>query len=359
MLVIHNITQALSFSFGHPGLSIEQGPSFNFAQGAPSQESDFPQEMPHSSHKQDLDQISELWRLGRTPIKIGVLKNMLRAYPHAGVAKELYEGFLCGFRLKYSGPRISFISKNLQSANCHKVETLDKLDQEVKAGRMAGPFLEKPISTLRTSPIGLVPKEKGWRLISHLSYPEGSGVNDFIDRDECSVQYASFDEVIQMVSSLGKSALIGVRDIKSAFRLLPVHPSDFELLGIYFDEKFFVNKSPEDTPVCQMMLDTFSDICEELGVPIASEKSVGPVTSLKFLGLVIDTVEMVVRIPQDKLLKLKSLLEPILLNKKITHKDLESVVVEEIPGTSTGAESVPENNPEEFRDLILSLKQTD
>ncbi|CAG2198938.1 unnamed protein product [Mytilus edulis] len=86
-----------------------------------------------SSHKQDLDQISELWRLGRTPIKIGVLKNMLRAYPHAGVAKELYEGFLCGFRLKYSGPRISFISKNLQSANCHKVETLDKLDQEVKA----------------------------------------------------------------------------------------------------------------------------------------------------------------------------------------------------------------------------------
>ncbi|CAG2208161.1 unnamed protein product [Mytilus edulis] len=47
--------------------------------------------MPHSSHKQDLDQISELWRLGRTPIKIGVLKNMLRAYPHAGVAKELYE----------------------------------------------------------------------------------------------------------------------------------------------------------------------------------------------------------------------------------------------------------------------------
>ena len=276
--------------------------------------------------------------------------------------------------MKYSGPRISFISKNLQSANCHKVETLDKLDQEVKAGRMAGPFLEKPISTLRTStlrtsPIGLVPKEKGWRLISHLSYPEGSGVKDLIGRDECSVQYASFDEVIQMVSSLGKSALIGVRDITSAFRLLPVHPSDFELLGIYFDEKFFVNKSmamgcsiscnlfnkfstflqwlvversgvkslvhylddflfggPEDTPVCQMMLDTFSDICEELGVPIASEKSVGPVTSLKFLGLVIDTVEMVVRIPQDKLLKLKSLLEPILLNKKITHKDLESVV---------------------------------
>ncbi|VDI62543.1 Hypothetical predicted protein [Mytilus galloprovincialis] len=106
---------------------------------------------------------------------------------------------------------------------------------------------------------------------------------------------------------------------------LVVERSGVKSLVHYLDD--FLFGGPEDTPVCQMMLDTFSDICEELGVPIASEKSVGPVTSLKFLGLVIDTVEMVVRIPQDKLLKLKSLLEPILLNKKITHKDLESVVV--------------------------------
>ncbi|CAC5404273.1 unnamed protein product [Mytilus coruscus] len=43
-------------------------------------------------------------------------------------------------------------------------------------------------------------------------------------------------------------------------------------------------------------------------------------------GFDIDTVEMVVRIPKDKLIKLKSLLEPILFNKKIKQKDLESVV---------------------------------
>ena len=38
-------------------------------------------------------------------------------------------------------------------------------------------------------------------------------------------------------------------------------------------------------------------ICDELGVPIADEKLVGPVPVLTFLGLEIDTDEMMVRIP--------------------------------------------------------------
>ena len=32
-------------------------------------------------------------------------------------------------------------------------------------------------------------------------------------------------------------------DIKSAFRLLPVHPDDFELLSIQFDGQWFVDKA--------------------------------------------------------------------------------------------------------------------
>jgi hypothetical protein len=37
-----------------------------------------------------------------------------------------------------------------------------------------------------------------------------------------------------MISNLGKGALCGKIDIKSAFRLLIVSPSDFDLVGIYF-----------------------------------------------------------------------------------------------------------------------------
>jgi hypothetical protein len=47
------------------------------------------------------------------------------------------------------------------------------------------------------SSIGLVEKSDGcWRLITHLSFPEGGGVNDFIDEKFCQEKYASFDKVL-------------------------------------------------------------------------------------------------------------------------------------------------------------------
>jgi hypothetical protein len=81
-----------------------------------------------------------------------------------------------------------------------------------------------------------------WRLITNLSHPLGNSVNDFIDPELCRVQYSSFDKVITMISNLGKGALCGKIDIKSAFRLLIVSPSDFDLVGIYFDGKFYIDK---------------------------------------------------------------------------------------------------------------------
>ena len=77
-------------------------------------------------------------------------------------------------------------------------------------------------------------------MITHLSYPEGRGINDFIDSDLCTVRYTSFDNVIEMISK--KKAELGVIDIKSAFRLLRVHPDDFELLGIQIDGEYYIDK---------------------------------------------------------------------------------------------------------------------
>lgn len=57
-------------------------------------------------------------------------------------------------------------------------------------------------------------------------------MNDFIDPDVETVKYSSFDKVVEMVSKLGRSALCGKMDISRAFRLLLVHPGDFDLLEI-------------------------------------------------------------------------------------------------------------------------------
>lgn len=86
-----------------------------------------------------------------------------------------------------------------------------------------GPFSAPPLPDLRVSPLGVVPKKdpNKFRLIHHLSFPKGSSVNDGIDREFCSVCYASLDAAVSWVRKFGKGAKT---DIEAAFRLLPVHP---------------------------------------------------------------------------------------------------------------------------------------
>lgn len=70
----------------------------------------------------------------------------------------------------------------------------------------------------------------------------------------------------------------------------------------------------------------FSDICKELGVPLAEDISIGPVTVLTFLGLEINTEEMLIKIPQNKLDALVETLENISRRNSITLRDLQSLV---------------------------------
>ena len=136
-------------------------------------------------------------------------------------------------------------SKNLKTIDQHPDVVHQKMRQEIDSGRVGGPFLKRPIPTLRVSPLGLVEKKTpgDFRLIHHLSFPEGNSLNDFIDPDLCSVQYISFDEAVHMVQDAGERCLTAKLDIKSAFCLLPVSPSDFDLLGFKFESEYYFDKS--------------------------------------------------------------------------------------------------------------------
>lgn len=159
--------------------------------------------------------------MGYTPIKIQNLKPLLQNYSNKAIGTELLQGFQFGFRIGYKGPRLGGESKNLKSVLQFPEAARDKINSEVSLGRIAGPFSNKPISNLRVSPIGIVPKSGGsWRLITHLSYPEMNSVNHFIDPEDCSVAYTSLDQVLQEVARLGKGTVLAKMDIKSAFRLI-------------------------------------------------------------------------------------------------------------------------------------------
>ena len=64
---------------------------------------------------------------------------------------------------------------------------------------------------------------------------------DGIPKPLCSLHYVTADDVIYQVIKLGKGALLAKIDIKSAFRLLPVHPEDKHLLQMVWDDSVYVD----------------------------------------------------------------------------------------------------------------------
>ena len=66
----------------------------------------------------------------------------------------------------------------------------------------------------------------------------------------------------------------------------------------YFDD--FLTMGPLAT-VTASNLNTVMRTCEDLSIPLATEKLEGPLTTLTFLGVVIDIVTMEIRLPDDKL----------------------------------------------------------
>ena len=143
------------------------------------------------------------------------------------------------------GPRELKMSKNLISAKENSSEVHRKINAEIEKGRVGGLYETTPFPNMRCSPIGLVPKKAQgeFRLIHHLSWPEGNSVNYHIDPEKASVKYSSFDDAIRIVQQAGHNCELAKCDVKSAFRLLPIHPDDYELVGFTFQNKYYFDKA--------------------------------------------------------------------------------------------------------------------
>ena len=67
-------------------------------------------------------------------------------------------------------------------------------------------------------------------------------------------------------------------------------------------------------------------MCNDLGVPLAEEKTEGPTSAITFLGLELDAANQMIRIPQDKLVQLRAIVERVSSARKLRLKELQSVI---------------------------------
>ena len=311
-----------------------------------------------------------------TPINIKKFDELLTEAKFDEAKKRfIVDGFTNGFRLQYTGDSdIKMQSPNLKFTIGDKRELWNKVMQEVKVGRYAGPFEKIPFKNYIQSPIGLVPKDGGkkTRLIFHLSYPRNTGksVNENTDKNFRTVKYKDFDQAIKLCLKTGKKCYLGKSDFTAAFRHLPINPKDWYLLVMKAENPldgkiyYFVDKclpfghtiscwlfqeisnaiehilrfqSGNESvnylddflflavyrSICNGSMKTFLKICEDIQMPVSMDKMFWATTQISFLGLLIDSVRQLICIPTEKVSKLVQLIQHTLTRKKVTLKQMQ------------------------------------
>ena len=296
----------------------------------------------------------------------------LANHPDSHFADYIMQGIREGFRIgyDYTHHRCKAAKANMRSAGEHPEVVRDYIAKECSLGRLLGPFDPQALPGVHTSRFGIIPKGNSgnWRLILDLSAPEGFSVNDGIEPGLCSLSYVSVDDAAKEILRMGRGTRLAKVDIKSAYRIVPVHSEDRALLGMLWDGALYVDSvlpfglrsapkiftaiadalewrvkeegvevifhylddflivAPPDSSVCEENLYKLRALFDKLHIPIAEEKLEGPTTRLTFLGIEIDTTALVLRLPREKLRDLKLLVEEWLGKKFSLVKDLQSLV---------------------------------
>jgi hypothetical protein len=318
-----------------------------------------------------------------TPLRWQAFQHFLRSHPDQSMVAELVHDLQHGVRVGYTGPRDKFRpAPNLPIAPEHCAFVDEEIAKEVELGRRIGPFDAPPFPNLMVSPIGVVTKKLSikLRMIHHLSWPRGSfadsdSINEHISAEESETVLQSFDDAVRLLAALppvsaasaAKPILLSKVDIKSAYRLVPVHPDDWPLLGMqwrgkyyydnvlvfglssscrhwervataahwiaehlfhlklmvhYIDDYLLISVGQE---LASLQLAALLKLFRILGLPISVEKLEGPTPSLPFLGIQIDTSSMTIALEPARLSYVQSLLSEWMNMSSASIQQLQSL----------------------------------
>ena len=310
---------------------------------------------------------------GPTPVNVKVLKALLRGYD-VQKCNYLIQGFVNGFHIGFTGEHEAKFSTNHPSVLLNKDLVSTKIQTELSLGRIGGPLDRPPCPGFRVSPLGLVPKKEPgkFRLIHDLSYPKfrlGQSVNSNIEGEYSVVSYDDLDFAISLIQHYGQGAQVAKMDIESAYRIIPIHPTDYKLLGFtwegryYFDrclpmgcssscqifeafstalqwiamEKFSISPmshilddfmffGPPNSPQCSQHLTKFLQLCTSLQIPLNQSKTVLATSTVILHGIHVDTVNLTASLPVDKVQSLKTSIQSVSKCKSVTLERLQSII---------------------------------
>jgi hypothetical protein len=290
-------------------------------------------------------------------------------YVNRSAALMLVRSINTGVDIGFTGDRtMKQECQNLSSAFEHESAVDDAMAKECSLGRRVGPFDAPPFPYYRCSPIGTVEKKRSTkrRIIHHLSWPNGESVNDSIH--VFSIKLDAFDRAMFIIRRNGSGCFISKIDIESAYRCIPVRPSDWPLLCMkwrskyYFDTVLpfglasatalfewyssaaefitrklgsldgfvhyvddFINITP-DLRTGVVAFEFIQKLFKQLGLPIAPDKLEAPSTRVTFLGIVIDTQSMMISLDEKRLAELNALIREWQTKTLASRRDMQSII---------------------------------
>ena len=291
----------------------------------------------------------------------------LKDHPDRNFAKSISAIIRKGAKIGYRGPPLHHRNQNHQSARAAPDILTADLQKQLQYDRLTRVEPQEEAQYV-CSPLGLVPKhDGGWRRIHDLSFPHGQSVNDGIPHDWGTLEYATYDEAVESLLSKGVGAQFVKRDLKDAFRHIPVATSDQWLLGFHCDNYYWMERYlPFGLRTAPFLFDLFAkalnwiliavlswtivlhylddflailspyddafayasqfdQLCSDLGLSVNHTKDILG-TIADFLGIEFDSIHMRARLPPDKLARARNTVKDLLKKVTISHQELESAV---------------------------------
>jgi hypothetical protein len=250
-----------------------------------------------------------------------------------------------------------------------------KIQKDVMDGKKLGPFDKPPYPYFSVSPLGMVvkPGQTKIRIVHDLSHPDramidGDSINGNIREED--MELGKFDDACnEIVKRRGRTILLLKLDIDGAYKIIPVRYEDWPLLGFKWKEKYYIDVTlpfglksscrlwdlfatalnviligelgnsfilhyvddfliidTDNIELVKEKLELIRKITKKLGVPLNETKTCGPTDCLTFLGIEINSTKMEMKLDNDRLNSLRTLLCQWETKIQCTMKELQSLI---------------------------------
>lgn len=307
----------------------------------------------------------------RVPVPSKLNINNFRCHLQNYHDKQIVDFLQFGWPINYCGlnsPKTT--SRNHRSASNYASVVDKDIAKDLADGSIVGPFDVNPLKTeLVISPLQTVHKDDisdSKRVVVDLSFPPGESVNDGIPGDTFMgmpfvLRYPSVDDLARIVREKGRGCLLFKRDLRRAYKQLPISPNDWGFCGIkwrdnlyiYVSEIFGLRSSAmacqrttnsvmymykeagyhccnylddfggcESPKKAKLAFETLGLLLTALGLKENLDKAIEPTTQMIFLGILLNTLDFTLTIPPNKLWQIRQLLEEWIQKSVCTLKEL-------------------------------------